>query len=167
MPNRRSGWGGLSPEQPCSWQPDAHPPAARSDRVPCAPMADGEACAAFAEVHAQAGDERHAAVKAQSHGRSLSSVGRSVLRAESSLRSSRTRPNRSRMMHIRRPRSPAASGYNGPNRFDQSKWPCTLQEAISRAQNARSAKGENEPRAAVLKGVAYQHRRNRKDTEKG
>jgi hypothetical protein len=21
-------------------------------------------------------------------------------------------------------RSPAASGYNGPNRFDQSKWPC-------------------------------------------
>jgi hypothetical protein len=60
---------------------------------------------------------------------------------------------------------PAARSDDGPNCLDQAKGPCALKEPISRAEKASAGKCKNEPMAAVLEGVAYQHRRDREETE--
>jgi len=53
---RRSRRGVLGPEQPRSRQSNRRTPAARPDRIPSAPAADGEAQPAPAGVEAQAGN---------------------------------------------------------------------------------------------------------------
>ena len=65
----------LSVESARPWQAERHAPAARSDRIPSAAMADRQAGAAAAEVHPQARNEADAPVKSPCH-RETSSAAR-------------------------------------------------------------------------------------------
>ena len=62
-------------------------------------------------------------------------------------------------------RVPAAQGHKRPNGFDQAEWPGALKKPVKRTETTRARESQDEPRAALLKGVADQHRRHRKQAE--
>ena len=60
------------------------------------------------------------------------------------------------------PTPPPEGGDRTPNGFHHPKRPCALEKTIDRSEGTRPGKGENEPVATILKGVAHQHRRHGK-----
>lgn len=62
---------------------------------------------------------------------------------------------------------PAPECDDGPDGFNQSEWPCTLQKAVERSQHARDGESQDEPRTSILEGIADEHGRNREQPEQG
>ena len=62
-------------------------------------------------------------------------------------------------------RVPAAQGHQRPNGFDQAERPGALKKPVKRTETTRAGESQDEPRAALLEGVADQHRRHRKQAE--
>jgi len=62
-------------------------------------------------------------------------------------------------------RVPAAQGHQRPNGFDHAERPGALKKPVKRTETTRAGESQDEPRAALLEGVADQHRRHRKQAE--
>jgi hypothetical protein len=54
---------------------------------------------------------------------------------------------------------PSAAGNHTPDGFHYPKGPRTLKKTVQRSEGARASKRENEPMAAMLQRVKYQHDR--------
>lgn len=60
---------------------------------------------------------------------------------------------------------PAVNCHDGPDSLDDSKRPRPLQKSIRRSEGTRSGKRQNVPPAAMLKGIANQHRCDREQAK--
>jgi hypothetical protein len=61
---------------------------------------------------------------------------------------------------------PASDCHDRPNGFDHSERPRALQESINRPEGAGPGERKHEPRTAILKRVANQHRGHGEQAEK-
>src|SRR5712692_1770597 len=87
----------------------------------------------------------------------------SAVRARSSSAKDLRMPHLSRIS--RAARIPAASGDDGPDGFDHSEGPRSLEETVGGSETARSGERQDEPGASVFESVADEHRGHREQTE--